>query len=172
MIIITILGTINGLHLNAVRLKSKFTPKIYGRKSSVKSSPYYVSLQNIEQIPNGFNFSQHICGGAIINNRWILTAAHCKSLLLPNSSAIVVGAGNPGDNGIVHHYNEIIVHHSFEPKSSIGNIALAKTQNGIDFSENIQPVHLYTKYFDEDIEGIIYGFESRKVCLIEFSCFI
>ncbi|POI29960.1 hypothetical protein CIB84_006291 [Bambusicola thoracicus] len=51
---------------------------IGGHEAKPHSRPYMVSVQS-----NGV----HTCGGALLNSRWVLTAAHC----IPRRMAVVVG---------------------------------------------------------------------------------
>ncbi|XP_026855183.2 granzyme K-like [Electrophorus electricus] len=57
---------------------------IIGGKKVKKPKPWLVSIQ----LQN-----QHVCGGILIQDQWVLTAAHCKTLLRPPQSvSILLGA--------------------------------------------------------------------------------
>uniref|UniRef100_UPI00398F6AD9 transmembrane protease serine 9-like n=1 Tax=Pristiophorus japonicus TaxID=55135 RepID=UPI00398F6AD9 len=59
------------------------TEIIGGREVKPNSRPFMVSIQLNEQ---------HICGGALIAPRWVLTAAHCQELYQMEHSKVVLGA--------------------------------------------------------------------------------
>ena len=45
---------------------------INGEDADIKDSPWQVSFQNYS-----YGDWDHYCGGSIIKNKWIVTAAHC-----------------------------------------------------------------------------------------------
>ncbi|KAL7854158.1 hypothetical protein AOLI_G00210020 [Acnodon oligacanthus] len=54
---------------------------IIGGKEAKKLKPWLVSIQ-LKQ--------HHVCGGALIHEQWVLTAAHCKNFLKPIESVTVL----------------------------------------------------------------------------------
>lgn len=62
---------------------------IGGVEIDITTIPWQVSLENLA------NNNSHFCGGSIINERWILTAAHCVAPVIGvnNAAQIMVHAG-------------------------------------------------------------------------------
>ena len=65
--------------------------RVVGGKNAGKGEfPHQVSLQ--VRIPHYPWSYQHMCGGSIINEQWIITAGHCI-FGLPSNTKIIVKAG-------------------------------------------------------------------------------
>ncbi|XP_040066287.2 trypsin-1-like, partial [Ixodes scapularis] len=47
---------------------------IGGTRAFKGEFPWQVSVRNLD--PSG-RFTRHFCGGALLNDRWVLTAGHC-----------------------------------------------------------------------------------------------
>uniref|UniRef100_A0A3P9L5Z5 Peptidase S1 domain-containing protein n=1 Tax=Oryzias latipes TaxID=8090 RepID=A0A3P9L5Z5_ORYLA len=95
--------------------------------------PWQVSLQG----------SSHFCGGSLINNQWVLTAAHC----FPSGSAsgvnVVLGlqslqGSNP--NSVSRTITTLIVHPNYN--SNDNDIALLQLSSPVTFNNYITPVCL------------------------------
>ncbi|UJR27992.1 hypothetical protein I4U23_009250 [Adineta vaga] len=108
--------------------------RIVGGKVSTRGDwPWQISMQR-----NG----NHICGGSLINDQWIVTAAHCVSgNLTPNIYRIVFGLHDRSisDSWVITRTVEsVIVHPSYVGSTFTHDIALMK------LSSKVEP---YTEYY-------------------------
>ncbi|CAF2163791.1 unnamed protein product, partial [Rotaria magnacalcarata] len=55
-----------------------------GSESKIGSWPWMISLRATE-------YPQHLCGGVLIHQKYILTAGHCTYLFLPNQYEVHIG---------------------------------------------------------------------------------
>ena len=65
-----------------------------GTEASIEEFPYQVSIQRL---------NHHICGGSILSQDWILTAAHCK---LRVNDGVKVVAGVIDINAVKSQFKE------------------------------------------------------------------
>lgn len=92
---------------------------LQGRDATIDQFPYQASLRK-----NNF----HFCGGAIISEEHILTAAHCVSELEPNFEEVAVHTAtkNRTSVGNVYKIADITIHPMFEANAtrSVNDVAV------------------------------------------------
>ena len=88
------------------------------------------------------------CGGSIISDQWIITAAHCTRdeynvKIPPSGMDVIVGANNPRNSlqGKRYLVSEVIEHESFDISTLNNDIALLKLKEPVDFP-NAVPIKL------------------------------
>ncbi|XP_077284734.1 uncharacterized protein LOC143910221 [Arctopsyche grandis] len=84
-----------------------------GLEGNIIETPYLVSLLYDEFVTGNF---RHICGGAIINNHIILTAAKCTDgrVRRPESYRVRAGSNSHKSGGVISVVSKIIPHEYYE----------------------------------------------------------
>ncbi|XP_034425173.1 chymotrypsinogen A-like isoform X2 [Hippoglossus hippoglossus] len=106
-----------------------------GQTASPGSWPWQVSL---------VFFRNHMCGGALINNQWVMTAAHCVSGLGSNVTVYLGRFNQSGSNPneVSRTIAQVKCHPSYNSRTYENDICLLKLSSPVNFTTYIQPVCL------------------------------
>ncbi|EFX75606.1 hypothetical protein DAPPUDRAFT_26576, partial [Daphnia pulex] len=114
--------------------------RIVGGVTSVKNAwPFAVSL-----MAKG----RHFCGGSLLDNQHILTAAHCVATLSSNEVAgveVILGLHTlkPMDAQVVRRkLRRVVRHKGYHAANFFNDIAILKMDSPVKFSSTISPVCL------------------------------
>lgn len=99
---------------------------------------------------DGSNYG--MCGGSLINDRFILTAAHCLATY-QDVSKMVVTLGSITKEDRFNRPNlkveTIHIHPEYIPDGEINDIALIKLMNPFTFNDTVKPICL-PLFLDQD----------------------
>ncbi|KAM4807670.1 plasma kallikrein [Rhinophrynus dorsalis] len=116
-----------------------------GMNSSIGEWPWQVTMQ----LKLTASYKRHTCGGSIISNHWIATAAHCVvQFHLPQMWAIYTGIVKLSDitpSTPFFEIEQIIIHPLYIGAANGSDIALLKLKTPIPFNENQQAICLPPK---------------------------
>ncbi|XP_055534239.1 trypsin II-P29-like [Wyeomyia smithii] len=119
---------------------------INGTDATIKEFPFMLSLRS--------SGGGHSCGGSILSEYWIMTAAHCvNTLTTPSLQSIQVGRTNISRvaDESVFRIELVIPHPDYTPSNSyVNDIALCKLASPLEFSESVQPVTLPKPCYEVD----------------------
>ncbi|XP_013099236.2 trypsin-1-like [Stomoxys calcitrans] len=103
-----------------------------GEKINITEAPHQVSLQT----------TAHLCGGSIISNRWILTAAHCTYGRNADELRVRIGSSESSKGGELIDVEEIVQHKDFNIRNVDYDFSLIKLDREIEFNDTKQAVKL------------------------------
>ncbi|XP_043926765.1 acrosin-like [Protopterus annectens] len=118
-----------------------------GRCANPGAWPWQVSLQRHYELGNT---REHICGGSLINNQWVVSAAHCfhKGFLdSPEKYRIVPGINKLSEakeDSQVQTIRKIVMHENYSEATHENDIALVKLTNPITYTDKIRSVCIPT----------------------------
>ncbi|XP_058447347.1 trypsin-1-like [Malaya genurostris] len=99
---------------------------------NITDFPYQVSLQR----------GKHFCGGSVLSDRWILTAAHCTSGISdPSKLNIRAGSSHVSHGGTVLTVRDIYIHPRHNRQNHY-DFSLLELSGKLNLSESVQPIDL------------------------------
>uniref|UniRef100_A0A0A1WUE2 Chymotrypsin-2 n=1 Tax=Zeugodacus cucurbitae TaxID=28588 RepID=A0A0A1WUE2_ZEUCU len=116
---------------------------IGGQEAVEASAPWQVTLQNI--------YGNHFCGGAIIHDRFVVTAASCVSGLQKSWVKVVTSTNDWMGLAWQYDVSEIIVHCNFDKPLYHNDIALLKLSTLIAYDDKTKNITIADE--DELVAG-------------------
>ena len=113
--------------------------------------PYQASLRTI-------SLKLHICGGSIISDRFILTAAHC--VVGVTIRYVIVGSiYSNGLEGVTYVIENAVSHQDYQRGPIVLNdIALLKTTSKIKFTDYVKPIPIKYEFVGRSQTVLLAGF--------------
>ncbi|XP_046748300.1 uncharacterized protein LOC124412466 [Diprion similis] len=109
-----------------------------GEATTIEEHPYQISL---------VYFSSHRCGGSIITEYFVATAAHCVASLsssLTSYLQIRVGSSYRNSGGTLYSISYFTYHDSYNSLTYDYDIAVIKVTLPFEFSTTVQPIEIPT----------------------------
>lgn len=95
-----------------------------GERTDINEHPWQVAL-NVR-----IDGAVYLCGGSIIGERWVLTAAHCfKKSTAPADVQVKAGATNYITGGVWSDVQKIVIHEGYDSNTHEHDIALIKLKS-------------------------------------------
>ncbi|XP_055693444.1 chymotrypsin-2-like [Lutzomyia longipalpis] len=101
--------------------------------------------------------NSHFCGGFIINNRWVVSAAHCTINRTPANTWIVVGGLQLSTGGTNVFTSAVVNHPNYVPQTLANDISLLQSRDNIAFSNLVQAMEVGSTFIGGGLQATAAG---------------
>lgn len=126
-----------------------------GHPIKISHVPWQVSLKYLP-------YDVHTCGGSIISDQWILTAAHCLVDLQPRQILVNAGTTDSLVNGSIHEIASTTIHPCYKDFSLDKDFALIRLKVSLKFDEKIQLIQLADNNAPDGRKCLVTGWGIRS----------
>ncbi|KAI4459635.1 polyserase-related [Holotrichia oblita] len=121
-----------------------------GSPVTIEDCPYQVSVLLL---------GSHRCGGAIISDRYVITAAHCFTIWPASWHTIRAGSSFHNSGGQVVGVNAIYNHPNFNRANLDFDISILHLSSPLSFGPAAAPIPLPTQnqYYSDDTPAVVSG---------------
>uniref|UniRef100_A0A1Q3EVA0 trypsin n=1 Tax=Culex tarsalis TaxID=7177 RepID=A0A1Q3EVA0_CULTA len=141
-------------------LKSTYMPSLTragkivgGFKIDVVDVPYQVSLQRN---------NRHHCGGSIIDERWVLTAAHCTENTNASIYSVRVGSSEHATGGHLVPVKAVHNHPDYDYEVTEYDFSLLELGEALKYDHAVQPVDLVREEPADESLSLVSGWGDTK----------
>jgi len=103
---------------------------VHGQEAARGSLPYQVSVQLNYNNRRITSKPSHFCGGALIADKWVLTAAHCMKGQTANKLKVVGGTNDITDKSSPTFFVERILRQKYNSVNKMNDMALLELKRG------------------------------------------
>ncbi|XP_049299583.1 chymotrypsin-2-like [Anopheles funestus] len=155
VVIASILLVVGAANVPRLVLDDSYVNRVVGGEEAKNgSAPYQVSLQ-----VSGWG---HNCGGSLLNDRWVLTAAHCLVGYDPTNLEVLAGTNSLKEGGKLLKANKFFLHNYASPEF-INDIALIRLEEPVQFTELIQSIEYSEKALPANVTVLLTGWGHTAV---------
>ncbi|XP_058121352.1 brachyurin-like [Anopheles ziemanni] len=130
---------------------------VNGNEATPGQFPYQIALLS------EFGGGTGLCGGSVLTNNYILTAAHCVvtgATTLATGGTAIIGAHNrnevePTQQRIRFSTSGIIAHPQYDSSNIRNDIAVVRLDSPITFNERVQPARLPARSDTRQFGGVL-----------------
>lgn len=132
---------------------------VNGRNAKIEENPWQVSL-NLEEF---WFVDYHVCGGVILDKRWILTAAHCLEKDMPKK---FVRAGTVDSTwyGNIYKIKNHIRHAWYDAETYKHDVALFELTEDIQYTDKMKNIKMADENFSLKVHDIVKVSGFGKTC--------
>uniref|UniRef100_A0A182N7P9 Peptidase S1 domain-containing protein n=1 Tax=Anopheles dirus TaxID=7168 RepID=A0A182N7P9_9DIPT len=150
-----LLAVVEAAKLPRLVLDDNYVNRVVGGEVAKNgSAPYQVSLQTPDR--------GHSCGGSLLNNRWVLTAAHCLVGKDPSDLVVLVGTNSLKEGGKLLKVDKLLYHSRYNRPQFSNDIGLVRLEQPVQFSELVQSIEYSEKAVPANVTVRLTGWGSTS----------